>query len=373
MTPQHIHDVLIIGAGVSGATAGVLLAQHNLDVALVDARRFPDPVQQTACLSPHAVQILQQAGVACDEILSSPVRACTFYSADFTKTITPRLGSQTAYLVDRSRLVQSLLNVYASTERSLLREGTRIVHVDIGEEWATATSIEGDRVYGRLLLLATGGDTTLVDKSDLAAGLRDGTGLWMASYRCPAENPTSPARIDYVLGLGAGEGYGYRLCKDEALTVGVCVGASSNRAVSDLIRISKAFEARKLLRADWQSHAAGTRSVWSPAGLCLELESHVAKRTLTIGQVGGFVASYTNEGMYPGMWSAQLAAQVVREALQSKQPQDKLREYESVWRMTMAGYLRSPNTDAQSLLPLVFANQQMADKMLESLQLGTNF
>ncbi len=108
-------------------------------------------------------------------------------------------------------------------------------------------------------------------------------------------------------------------------------------------------------------------------GVSLEIESHVAKRTLIIGQAGGFVTGYTNEGIYPGMWSAQLACEIIGRTLKSSQPQDTLREFESLWRTTMAQHLRAPHEDAQSILPLVLSNQRMADKMLESLHLGLNF
>ena len=103
------------------------------------------------------------------------------------------------------------------------------------------------------------------------------------------------------------------------------------------------------------------------------MDGHVAKRTLLIGHAGGFAASYTNEGIYPGMWSAVLASQVLTGALQSSVPQDTLRRFESLWRTELARHLRAPFTDSQSILPLVFSNKQMAGKMVESFHLGVNF
>ncbi|MCZ6652304.1 MAG: hypothetical protein O7D91_04675, partial [Planctomycetota bacterium] len=61
------------------------------------------------------------------------------------------------------------------------------------------------------------------------------------------------------------------------------------------------------------------------------------------------------------------------EALRSSVPQDTLRQFENLWRMELAGHLRAPFTDSQSILPLVFSNKQMAGKMVESFHLGVNF
>jgi len=118
----------------------------------------------------------------------------------------------------------------------------------------------------------------------------------------------------------------------------------------------------------------GIEVVWHPAtaGGALAMESHVSKRALVIGDAGGFVAAVSNEAVCAGMWSAEIAADVVDAALNASSVQDGLAEFETRWRTTMAEYLRMPNTDVQLLWPLVFSNQQMADKMAAAFLLGEN-
>jgi hypothetical protein len=58
--------------------------------------------------------------------------------------------------------------------------------------------------------------------------------------------------------------------------------------------------------------------------------------------------------------------------LTSKHPQDQLREFSTTWRSTMAEFLRPPNTDVHFLLPLIFSNKQMADRMAGAFWEGTN-
>jgi flavin-dependent dehydrogenase len=110
----------------------------------------------------------------------------------------------------------------------------------------------------------------------------------------------------------------------------------------------------------------------SPVATALDTESHVGKHTLVIGDAGGFVAAASNEGIYPAMWSAQIAAEVIENALHANRSQDELISFDSAWRMQMADYLRSPHTDIQFLLPLIFSNQPMANRMGAAFFHGEN-
>ena len=47
-------------------------------------------------------------------------------------------------------------------------------------------------------------------------------------------------------------------------------------------------------------------------------------------------------------------------------------KFDSVWRIQMADYIRSPQTDTQFLLPLVFSNQPMADRFAAAFFCGEN-
>ena len=78
------------------------------------------------------------------------------------------------------------------------------------------------------------------------------------------------------------------------------------------------------------------------------------------------------EGIYPAIWSARLAAETCAKAAAGTHPQDQLREFSTAWRSAMGEYLRLPNTDLHFLLPLVFSNRQMAQKMAAAVWRGEN-
>ena len=83
-----------------------------------------------------------------------------------------------------------------------------------------------------------------------------------------------------------------------------------------------------------------------------------------------------HEGIYPAMWSAQIAVEVAAATLDAGrkgQPtQDVLMQFDAQWRIQMADYLRSPHSDVQFLLPLIFSNQPMANRMGAAFFSGEN-
>lgn len=370
---KHVHDVLIVGASVAGATAAALLAADDWDVLLLDAKKFPLNAHRIAWIGPQGKAILKQAKVPTRRILSNAIVSCNFYSSDFSKHISPSLPKEKIFLIDEPEFVQAILSALVARKSGRFRDQAEVVRVTPSEDHTSAILADRTKVYGKLLLIATGYGSQLLEQVGLSASAPSDKGLWTASYVYPRGKLAKSGHTDFILGVGGPGGYAYRMAKDALLTVGICAQASASATVTALMQMSQHLVKRELLPADWQTYAAGTQAIWSPAGLALEMESHVAKRTLTIGRVGGFVASHTDESIDPCMWSAQLSMQVVRDALMSRQPQDKLREFESLWSIAMAEYLRPPNTDPQSLLSLIFSNQQIADKMLEAILLGANF
>ena len=129
---------------------------------------------------------------------------------------------------------------------------------------------------------------------------------------------------------------------------------------------------KNVVPIDLSVRAAAAPVLRSPAAAALDMDTHVAKHTLLIGDAGGFISAASNEGIYPAMWSARLAAKAAHSALKSTYSQDELMTFDSLWRMEMADHLRSPHTDIRFLLPLIFSNQPMADRMGAAFFCGDN-
>lgn len=95
----------------------------------------------------------------------------------------------------------------------------------------------------------------------------------------------------------------------------------------------------------------------------------VANRTLLIGPAGGFYSACA-EDIYPNCWSAVYGVEVIRKALKERHLQDALQLYRHKWRTTLGDYLRGPQQNLRFLLPLVYRNQVMTDRLAGSILLG---
>lgn len=95
----------------------------------------------------------------------------------------------------------------------------------------------------------------------------------------------------------------------------------------------------------------------------------VANRTLLVGPAGGFISACSEE-LYPGCWSAILAADVAVASLKERHVQDSLINYREQWGSTVGDYLRGPQQNLKLLLPLIYRNAIMAARVGEAIFLG---
>ena len=109
-----------------------------------------------------------------------------------------------------------------------------------------------------------------------------------------------------------------------------------------LVHLCRQAFGHRIAGIDLSEQARSAEVIHAPPSAALDMESHVGKHTLVIGDAGGFTAAASGEGIYPAMWSAQIAVGVLEKALQSIHSQDELMTFDSAWRMLMADYLRSP-------------------------------
>ena len=104
-------------------------------------------------------------------------------------------------------------------------------------------------------------------------------------------------------------------------------------------------------------------------GVMKLLRDVVARRTLLLGPAGGFYSA-SGEDVYPGCWSALFAAEVAAKAVKARHPQDVLGAYRGSWGSTLGDYLRGPQQNLRFLLPLVYKNPVMTQRLAEAILLG---
>lgn len=369
---SEVYDVVVIGAGPAGASIAILLAKQGRRVVVVDRSRFPRDQTSTQWLSKQAKDVLVELDVATKALLGCPFHTVTFYNADFSKTAKPSFSETPGYLIDRAALDNALAVAVRRAGIALL-EGSAVTDIRLTETSAILTLADGARVEGRLLMLAPGTGSPLRDRCGFPSS-RSTPPMWTARVDVGAEGGSTTAgpHVDVVLGLDRCGSFGVWCVAKDRASVAVNWLGERDEAIPTLINLCKTAFERKVVRTDLSMQAVEARPVYSPAAEALDMDSHVGKHTLLIGDAGGFISAASSEGIYPAMWSARIAAEVADAALGTVHSQDELMSFDSKWRMQMADYLRSPNTDIQFLLPLIFSNQPMADRMGAAFFAGKN-
>ena len=372
MSNTDMHDVAIVGAGPAGATAAILLAQKEYDVVLIDREPLPRSVARLGWLNTRAMPMLKEMGVKPKSGAYSKISDVAFVNADFSKSTQPVFDEIPGYLVDRLQFADALTQRARKSGAKVYGEQL-VGEIALKEDCVEIAMEPGPSIKSKLLLLAAGSDTRFLDRLGFASQ-PGAAAYWTAQVNAtlPEKLAGNSAKLTAVLGLDKAGSFGVVCTSRDQVSVTLSWLMGQEDVVSSLIVLCKSAFAHKIIPVDLSGEAVRVKAVKSPASVALDLDTHVGKHTLLIGDAGGFVAAASNEGVFPAMWSAQIAAEVVGKALATKHSQDELMGYDTAWRMQMADYLRSPNTDPQFLLPLVFSNQAMANRMGAAFFNGEN-
>jgi flavin-dependent dehydrogenase len=251
----------------------------------------------------------------------------------------------------------------------------RVVRASFEEEVVRVFCGDGREFAGKVLLAADGADGML--NRSAGRSLAGGAGM-LAAGAAVRVNPRVLEKtfgrnraLHLALSYGGINGHGYLVARRNTAAFGVAgrglIAADAEAKFAAFVRDTVALG---LLPAEACSARPTLRPV--PAGAALETDDHVGKRVLFIGDAGGFASAVVGEGIFPGMWSARLAAETVIAAFQAPKFQDALAGFKQRWRTEMADHLRMPNTNMAFLLPLIFSNKQMTDRFARAVLYGKN-
>jgi flavin-dependent dehydrogenase len=366
-----LYDAVIIGAGPAGAIVAALLAKVEREVVLVLEANDQRSSDAVTWVNSQASPLIEEVGLPIDKSLGPPFRQVVFYDAELNKSATPQQDQEFGYLVECGEFCGELVRA-AVSNGAALQENWPVSEIRLKESAVEAVSADGDTIEGKVLLAAMGPDSPLIQQvapTPVPAGERTWTAQVSATV---AKGEKTRRSVAVVLGLNRQGAFGLVMFRGPTVTVSVSAPASPDQATELLASLCKSLKAADLLPVDLSGEAGDAKVCHTPAGTALDMDTHVGKHTLLIGDGGGFVAAASDETIYPAMWSAEIAADVVHRALASEHSQDVLMEFDAKWRMAMAEYLRPPNTESQFLIPLIFSRQPMADRMAAAFFCGEN-
>lgn len=376
------YDVMILGAGMAGTTAAILLHRAGSKVVLIEravSLTRGDHSPEWLCASARG--LLDEFKIDCSECVGAPLTGIVFHSADLKQTAFSA-SKEPAFRIDYPQLIKHM-QVVALNAGVRIADDAEPARVDLGERSVVAEFADAQPLDASFLLLADGACRTF---APIGSGQVPICGVNLS--------PSTSGRWSATLELQAGKSRDAKAAADANMHWLLVQDRSQpcllwwwdgSTCVLRLMANGTGYDVRQQLcdmteelleaglivsRESVQQELVVLRP--APARSALEVDSHVDKRTLLIGDAGGFVSETNGEGIYPAIWSARLAVQCIMAAAGSTHPQDELRQFSTAWRSTMADYLRAPNTDVHFLLPLIFSNQQMADRMAAAFWTGQN-
>ena len=375
-------DVLVVGAGPAGSCAAKFLAEKRATVALIDAARFPRRKPCAGWVNDKAIREFPFLNAVRRKVKAAPFKRLTFYSPDLSQTARFSRRSHVGHIVLREKFDTELLRLaQRAGARTFL--GRKVTAIESGEREVTVLLAGGRRLTGRILIGADGTHSTVARLTGLRPRWPDDQLVLCLSKTVPLTARQKAAcfgaggDICVSLAFGHTAGYAWAFPGREHVAIGVGVRAPQAERLKDLYDAwAGGLRAKGLLPPAARTESPDGAAV--PAGAALEFENHVGKRTVLIGDAGGFASAATGEGIYPAIQSAAIAARCALRALDADRGkpgtfcQDELQVFKHLWRQQMASYLQMPNVNVTFLLPLIYTNQEIADRFGRAFLFGEN-
>jgi geranylgeranyl reductase family protein len=345
-------DVIVVGAGPAGSTTAYHLAQAGLEVLLLEKTTFP---REKVCgdgLTPRATKQLIKMGVDLDapgwirnkglRIIGGGVRL---------ELPWPDLASYPDYGLVRTRMdFDQILAERAVAAGAKLRMNTSVTEPILDETGritgVIAKTPDGEARFTAPLVVAADGNST---RLSLAMGLRkrDDRPMGVAVRRYY----TSPRHDDDYLESWLELWDGERLLPGYGWVFGV--GDGTSNVGLGLLNTSEAFknvDYRGLLKGwlsgmpeEWgyvEENATGpVRGAALPMGF--NRTPHYTRGLLLVGDAGGMINPFNGEGIAYAMESAEMAAEVIVQALgrpTAAQRERALHDYPRVLKESYGGY-----------------------------------
>lgn len=300
-----MYDVTIIGAGPSGSLLAFYLARNNFSVLLIDKKPFPRPKLCGGGISYKAYNIIKDI-VDLDSINSCAVEgAFLSYKNEDLRYVGQ--GSYKSYSIHRSEFDELLLTaaLNAGAEKLIPAKINEINELD---DHVTLRTEEGQTINTRFLVFATGVNGTLHEKLGYT-GKRQITVAFEIDI-FPEKIP-EPLKNNTLFDFGSVKGgYAWLFPKHDRINAGIYFhnnpkpGKYQSDQINDFLKLF-----------DWAEGAKKSIPKGYPLPYNYDYKYYNTHRTLLVGDAAGTVENFYGEGIFYGLSSSGIAADVLTKAL----------------------------------------------------------
>lgn len=316
-------DVVVIGAGPAGSMLARILGDRGYEVALIEQHAVPG--DEVNCSGIIGVEAFQRYELPKEHILRS-IDSFRFH-APGGATLDYVHPQPLAFAVNRARF-DAAMSAKATAAGAVLKTRTRVDEVRVGREHVTISANRGACVLtSRFVVVATGAGSRLTEQIGLRPPRRYVLGAQVECETVPLTDRVevhlgqeiAPSNFGWVIPLDQGRAKVGLLCEEEA-----------------------SFALRRFMKgpvlSDRIRHQGRMRVSLLPVDLIRRSHSN---RALVVGEAAGQMKTITCGGIYYALLAAEIAADVLHEALQANASgSTALAPYETRWRGLLETELR---------------------------------
>jgi len=355
-----MYDLIIVGGGPSGASAGRAAGNAGISTLLLEKEKFPRYKPCGGALSPYALSCLDfELPESVVERDISKVRVhfrelCTERHKDYRLALLVSRKAFDNFLLDKAR--ETGIEVHC---------GEKVLDCEEGEDCVEVRTSQNSYL-AKFVLIAEGSGGMLKYKVRPQRDRRTEYDLALVS-EIPDEDEVIrnrfPGLVDLHFGIAPG-GYGWVFPHEGYYSVGV-VGTAEH-----LKHPKKVMQ--DFLQANGFSGKSRVCSHVIPVGGIKR--KTVSSRILLSGDAAGFVDAFIGEGISYAIRSGQLAAEVVADLVLYDRKLSDIKEYESRCRQEFGNFLvsslklekvmhRFPETSFR----LALSREEILDKYLDEV------
>ncbi|MCD6364761.1 MAG: hypothetical protein J7M14_02680 [Planctomycetes bacterium] len=371
MAMAEIFDIAILGATAGGYAAAISLVERGLSVVVVEA---PTQVAECRLCDWVGKDFFALKGLPkslAEMSAAQRFKSVVYHGVALDKQARHSSRSGAGYFLHSDKLVAALRDTAIGAGASIRAAGASH-HIIPGEH--EVRIVDTDETCARILLLAGGLPGGAVELLGIQARNVPQSPLSAAGLDLPLDKGASAGGIDdalHVVESAQRAHLGMFFTLGDTLHLrSVSYSPALVAGAAELSEMAGRLSGCGLLPANLPMDMAKGAMWRPPGGVALELDTHVAKRSLLIATAGGFADAATGQTLAASVRSALLAADIAAEAVESDNCQDVLKRFEYSWRDALSHLLRQPGTPIQVLLPIALTNRKLAERVRDSITLS---
>ena len=328
------HDVVIVGAGPAGSTAAKFLSEKGGDVLLLDKSKFP---RDKPCGGGIPIRVFKRFPYIDKDCIESYSYEAIAYSPSLKNKMELQRDEPLVAMILREKFDYELVKL-AIDSGSNFTDGKSVVDIKVLDDKVKIFLDDGTVFESEIVIGADGVWSNITKKTGLRKNLKNICMCVFEEYNLGSKTIDrflGEKRTCYIhMNVNNTAGYGWVFPKKEHVNIGVTEfqhtidTQKKKENIKDIYKsYIKILKEKKIIPDNLK--IGKTRGAALPTH---PLEKTYSDRLIICGDAAGFANPISGEGIYHAMRSGEIAAEVVRKALEKKDTSERfLSRYQRIW------------------------------------------